>query len=401
MLYMIKRETYIEQIRPFFNKDLIKVLTGQRRVGKSSVLLLLMKELKEQNNKSNIIYIDKEDYKFSDITSHKELNNYIVKHQKANFNYLFVDEIQEIEGFEQILRSYNKKDNFDVFVTGSNAKMFSSELATYLSGRQMEFKIGGLSFNEFCLFHNVKQNQEALLQYIKYGGLPYLMHLPNNEKIRFEYLKNILDTILFRDIIKRHSIRDPRFLINLLQFLADNTGSIFSANKIHKYLKSQQINKNVQLILNYISYIEDAYFVNSVKRMDIKGKSQFEVGEKYYFEDIGLRNALIGFKMQDIEKIMENMVFLHLKNQGYQISVGNINGKEIDFVAVKDNEKSYFQVCYLLESKKTIEREFGNLIEIKDNYPKYVVSFDEFSAPNTYKGIKHFTLLDFLSLNSI
>ncbi|MBI9069825.1 MAG: ATP-binding protein [Salinivirgaceae bacterium] len=394
---MIERAIYIERIKPFINKQLIKVLTGQRRVGKSAVLLLLIDEIKKQNKDANIIYIDKEDYGFSSITNDIELNNYIIQNKKENNNYLFIDEVQEIKDFEKVLRSYYKKDNFDIFITGSNANIFSSELSTHLSGRQIEFSIGSLSFNEFCLFHMMEQNQETLFEYIKYGGLPYLMHLPKNEKVRFEYLKNIFDTILFRDIVKRNKIRDPNFLTDLLRFLADNTGSLFSANSISKYLKSQRINKNVQIIINYLTYIEDACFINNVKRTDIKGKAQFDVGGKYYFEDIGLRNSIVGFKMQDIEKIIENTVYLHLKNSDYVITIGDYNGKEIDFIASKNNEISYFQVCYLLESEKTIKREFGNLLAIKDNYPKYVISFDSFSTSNTYRGVIHYTLLKFLS----
>jgi len=392
---MIDRRLYLEQIKPFINKNLIKVLIGQRRVGKSMVLQLLAREIKNNNTKANIIFIDKEDYEFDTINNHKELDLYIKKKENKEMNYLFIDEVQEIEGFERVLRSYYNKDNFDIFITGSNAGMFSSELATYLSGRQIVFKIGSLNFVEFCLFHKLPENQESLLKYIKYGGLPYLMHLPEDDKIRFEYLNNIFSTILLRDIITRHKIRDPRFLNDLLRFTADNVGSLFSANGISKYLKSQKINKNVTIILNYLSYIEDAYFINNVKRTDIYGKVQFEVGEKYYFEDIGLRNVIVGFKMQDIEKIIENLVFLHLRNAGYNVTIGYSKGKEIDFIADKNNEKIYIQVCYLLKDKKTIEREFGNLLLIKDNYPKYVVSFDSFSAPNTYKGIRHFTLLDF------
>ena len=250
---------------------------------------------------------------------------------------------------------------------------------------------------EFCEFHSIKINQDSLLKYIKYGGLPYLMHLPDNEEIRFEYLNNIFSTILLRDVVNRNSIRDPRFLTDLLKFLADNTGSLFSANKISKYLKSQQINKNVALILNYLSYLQEAYFINAVSRADIQGKKQFEVGEKYYFEDIGLRNAIIGFKMSDIEKIIENIVYLHVRNSGYSVRVGFSDNKEIDFIIEKNNERAYLQVCYLLAEQKTIDREFGNLLKIKDNYPKYVISFDTFSTINTFEGIKHYTLFDFLT----
>ena len=394
---MIKRNLYINAIKPFIKKDLIKVLVGQRRVGKSMLLKLLAKEIKKTDKQANIIFIDKEDYQFDKIRTHEQLNDYIEKNTNTEYNYLFIDEVQEIEGFELILRNYNKKENFDVYCTGSNAKIFSSELATYLSGRQITFQIGSLNFTEFCEFHQLANNQDSLLKYIKYGGLPYLIHLPEDDAIRFEYLNNIFSTILMRDVVNRHQIRDPRFLTDLLKFIADNTGSLFSANKIAKYLKSQNINKNVALILNYLSYLEDAYFINKVKKSDVQGKKIFEVGEKYYFEDIGLRNAIVGFRMSDISKIIENIVFLHLKNKGYKLSVGYLQDTEIDFIAEKNNERIYVQVTYLLSDEETIEREFGNLMNIKDNYPKYVVSFDAFSSSNTNKGIKHYTLLDFLN----
>ena len=394
---MVNRDLYIQAIQPFIAKDLIKVLTGQRRVGKSSILKLLAEEIKKTDSNANFIFIDKEDYAFDFIRTHQQLDTYIKSKANEANNYLFIDEVQEIEGFELILRSYNKKSNFDIYCTGSNAKIFSSELATYLSGRQVVFQIGSLNFKEFCLFHGLENSQQSLLKYIKYGGLPYLIHLPENDEVRFEYLNNIFATILMRDVVNRHKIRDPRFLSDLLKFIADNTGSIFSANKIAKYLKSQQINKNVALILNYLSYLEDAYFINKVNRLDIQGKKHFEVGEKYYFEDIGLRNVIIGFRMTDIAKIMENIVFLQLKNSGYKISVGYLQDKEIDFVAEKGNERIYIQVAYLLTEQSTIEREFGNLLKIKDNYPKYVVSMDSFSATNTYSGIKHLTLFEFLN----
>lgn len=394
---MKNRELYLEKIRPFIRKNLIKVLTGQRRVGKSMILKLIAAQIKIEDPDANFIFIDKEDYSFDKMKSHSDLDNYIKSQEKSGTNYLFIDEVQEIEGFELILRSYNKKQNYDIYCTGSNAKIFSSELATYLSGRQITFQIGGLSFIEFCKFHNLDSSQESLLQYLKYGGLPYLMHLPDNEAIRFEYLNNIFSTILLRDVVSRHSIRDPRFLTDLLKFLADNTGSLFSANKISKYLKSQKINKNVAIILNYLSFLQEAYFLNAVGRVDIQGKKQFEVGEKYYFEDVGLRNAIIGFKMSDIEKVIENVVYLHLRSHGYSVSIGFSDNKEIDFVIEKNNEKKYVQVCYLLADQKTIDREFGNLLLINDNYPKYVVSFDKFSPINTYKGIHHNTLLDFLT----
>jgi len=394
---MIKREIYIKKIKPFINKELIKVLIGQRRVGKSEMLKLVANEIKKTIQDANFIFIDKEEYEFDYMRNHTQLMEYIKTQQTEKMNYLFIDEIQEIDGFERVLRSLYKKNNFDIYCTGSNAKLLSGDFATYLSGRQIVFQIGSLNFTEFCSFHQLQANNDSLLKYLKFGGLPYLMHLPENENIRFEYLNNIYSTILFRDIIKKHQIRDPRFLTDLIRFLADNTGGVFSANRISKYLKHQKINKNVALILNYLSFVEDAYFINRVKRIDIQGKKQFDIGEKYYFEDIGLRNATVGFKMQDIGKIMENAVYLHLRNLGYDLKIAYWGDNEIDFMGIKNNEKIYVQVAYLLTDEKTIKREFGNLLKIKDNYPKFVVSFDNFSASNTYKGIKHYTLLEFLT----
>jgi len=393
---MIERKLYIDRIKPFIGQGLIKVLIGQRRVGKTYILRLIADVIKKQNAQAHIVFIDKEDYAFESLVTHEQLFAYIENHKSNAQNYLFIDEVQEIEGFEKVLRHYIKQADFDIYITGSNAKMFSGELATLLSGRQLLVPIGSLSFLEFCQFHQLEPIDTALQKYMRYGGLPYLMHLPDDEAIRFEYLKNIFDTILLRDVIQRNQIRDPRFLTDLLKFLADVTGSLFSANKIAQYLKSQQIKKNVALILSYLSYIAEAYFINAVGRIDVQCKKQFEVGEKYYFEDIGLRNAIVGFRMQDIEKVMENLVYLHLKYQGYQIHIGQLGDKEIDFVAEKNNERIYIQVAYLLQEQATIEREFGNLMQIKDNYPKYVISYDDYPNTNTYKGIQNLSLLQFL-----
>lgn len=393
---MIQRQHYINKIKPFIDKSLIKVLVGQRRVGKSTLLKLIAELINEQNKNAHIIFIDKEEYIFESLKNHEDLYNYIESNKSVANNYLFIDEVQEIDGFEKILRNYNQQGEFDIYCSGSNAKMFSGELATYLSGRQIIIPIGSLNFNEFCLFHQIEENESALQNYMRFGGLPYLIHLPEDEKVRFEYLRNIFDTILLRDIIQRNQIRDPRFLNDLLKFLADATGRIFSANKISNFLKSQKINKSVPAILNYLQFIEEAFFINKVKRVDIQGKKQFEVGEKYFFEDVGLRNAIVGYKIHDIEKIIENLVFLHLKNSGYKVFVGILRNKEIDFVAEKENERIYIQVAYLLSELQTIEREFGNLLLIKDNYPKYVVSYDAFESTNSWKGIKHLRLIDFL-----
>lgn len=393
----IKREIYLQKIRPFINQPLVKVLVGQRRVGKSFLMRQLIDEIASTNENANIIYIDKEKYEFDEIRDYHQLIKYVEERQKDRLNYLFIDEIQEIEGFEKALRSLLSDGVFDIYCTGSNAQMLSGDIATYLSGRQIVFKIYSLSFIEFCRFHNFQPNKESLTQYLKYGGLPYLIHLPKNDDIIFEYLRNIYDTILFRDVVSRNEIRDVAFLNKLLQFLADNTGSIVSAKKISDYLKSQQSSKSVSVILNYLTYLENAYFIFKAKRKDIQGKKIFEVGEKYYFEDFGLRNSVVGFNISDVNKIIENAVYLQLLINGYKIYVGKKGDKEIDFIAERENEKLYIQVTTSLSDEKVIRREFGNLLEVKDNYPKMVVSHDDFSGNTSYKGIKHVTLLEFLS----
>jgi predicted AAA+ superfamily ATPase len=393
----IKREIYLEKIRPFINQPLIKVLIGQRRVGKSFLLRQIADEIFSKNEGANIIYIDKEKYEFDEIRNYQQLIEYTKSRQKEGMNYLFIDEVQEIDEFEKALRSLLSDNNFDIYCTGSNAKMLSGDIATSLSGRQMVFKIYSLSFQEFCQFHQMQINLQALNTFLKYGGLPYLIHLPKEDAIIFEYLDNIYATILFRDIVSRNEIRDVAFLNNLLKFLADNTGSLVSAKKISDYLKSQQSSKTVSVILNYIAYLEEAYFLFKVKRKDIQGKKIFEISEKYYFEDFGLRNSVNGFKTSDISKIAENAVYQHLLINGYKIFVGKSGDKEIDFVAERQNETIYIQVTTYLTDEKVIEREFGNLLSIPDNYPKLVVSLDEYSGSSTYKGIKHLTLLEFLS----
>ena len=393
----IKREIYLKKIRPFINQSLIKVLIGQRRVGKSFLMRQIADEISSMNREANIIFIDKEKYEFDEIRNYHQLIEYVKRQQKVGMNYLFIDEVQEIDEFEKGLRSLLSDGDFDIYCTGSNAKMLSSDIATTLSGRQMVFKIYSLSFAEFCQFHQLQANTQSLNTYLKYGGLPYLMHLPKDDAIIFEYLDNIYATILFRDIVSRNEIRDVAFLNNLLKFLADNTGSIVSAKKISDYLKSQQSSKSVSVILNYITYLEEAYFLFRAKRKDIQGKRIFEVGEKYYFEDFGLRNSVNGYKIADINKIAENAVYLHLLINGHEIYVGKTGEKEIDFVAERNNETLYIQVTNYLTDEKVVEREFGNLLAIPDNYPKMVISLDEFSGNSTYKGISHFTLLEFLS----
>ena len=305
---LIKREKYLSRLRPYFNKQLIKVITGQRRVGKSYLLKQIANELTELNPVCNIIFVDKEKFEFDEIKTYIHLLKYVKEQSCPSTNYVLIDEVQEIEGYEKALRSLLSDGNYDLYCTGSSSHMFSGELATLLSGRQIEIRVHSLSFSEFLQFHNLSKTRESLMPYLKHGGLPYLIHVEDDDEMVFDYLRNIYATILYRDIVSRNQIRDTAFLENLLRYLADNTGSIVSANKISAYLKSQNNNKTASVIINYMSYLEQAYFVTAAKRQDIQGKKIFESGEKYFFEDVGLRNAIGGYKPNDIAKILENVV---------------------------------------------------------------------------------------------
>ncbi len=391
----ISRENYINKLIPFIDKDIIKVLIGQRRVGKSYMLFQIIEHIIKKNPTANIIYINKELIEFDFIKDYKDLIEYIRNNSIDEKNYLFIDEIQDIEGFEKALRSLSAEGKYDIYCTGSNAQLLSGDIAGLLSGRSIEIKIFSLSFKEFLKFHKLSDSDDALHKYIKYGGLPYLINLKLDDNVIFDYLKNIYSTILFKDVVSNQNIRNVYFLEKLVQYIADNTGSIVSAKKISDFLKSQKINISSQVVLNYLTHLTNALLVFKVMRAEIQGKKIFETGEKYFFEDIGLRNSIVGFKQVDIAKILENVVYLQLLISGYDVSVGKLGENEIDFVAEKNGEKKYFQVAYLLSDKTTIEREFGNLLKIKDNYPKYVISMDKIQG-NTYEGIQQISLHKFL-----
>ncbi len=393
----IPRSKYIQATLPFLHTDLIKVYTGQRRVGKSYMLYQIIDEIKKSDNNANIIYINKELVDFDTIRDYLSLNSYFETHKKIDKkNYLFIDEVQEIELFEKCLRSIQAKGEAEIFITGSNANLLSSELSTFLSGRYVEIRVFGLSFTEFLLFHNLEKNNESFSKYIKFGGLPGITHLPLEEDIVFDYLKNVYAAILFKDVVKRHNIRNVSFLENLVKFLADNIASLVSANKISDYLKSQKIKVSPNIVLDYINYLESAYFIFKVQRTEITGKKVFEIGEKYYFEDLGLRHSILGYRQNDINKILENVVYIHLRITGYDVKIGWDQGKEIDFVCEKNGEKLYIQVAYLIPDDKVREREFGNLLNIRDNYPKLVLSMDNFIG-TSYKGIEHKRILEFIA----
>lgn len=392
----IKREYYLQKIKPFVNKDIIKVIVGQRRVGKSYFLHQIKNEITQKHPDTNIIYINKELYEFRKIVDSVDLMKYINANLRQNVqNAIFIDEIQDIKDFEKALRSLQAENKYDIYCSGSNANLLSGELASYLSGRYVEFMIYPLNYKEFLKFHNLQNSEETFNKFFKYGGLPYLKNLTLQDDIVFDYLKNIYKTILLKDVVARNNIRNVAFLENLSDYIAVNTGNIVSAKKISDFLKSQKINISVNVVLNYLSYLTNAFLINRVKRSEIVGKKIFEVGDKYYFTDIGLRNSIIGFRAQDVAKVLENMVYNHLKTLGYEITVGKLNNLEIDFVCSKNHEKLYVQVTYVLSDENIMNREFGNLLKIQDNFPKMVISTDKFIV-QSYKGIKHINIRTFL-----
>ena len=390
------RPAYLERVKPFIGKNIIKVFTGQRRVGKSYLLFQLIQLIREQEPEAEVLYINKEDLVFSTIKTGHDLNDFVLAHKrKSGRTYVFIDEIQEIVHFEEALRSLLLHSDIDLYCTGSNANLLSADVAGYLSGRAIEMTVYSLSYEEFLLFHKLNDSPPALEKYIKYGGLPYLKHLELTDAIVFEYLKNIYSTIVYRDIINRYAIRNVPFLEQLVLFLAGNVGSLFSAKRISDFLKSQQVNIAPNQVQTYIQYLVNAFLVHKVQRYDIIGKRVFEFGDKYYFENLGIRNGLWGYRPEERGKIIENIVYNQLLFKGYRVNVGVLGSAEIDFVGEKDGEKRYIQVALTMNETKTIEREFGNLQKISDNYSKEVVTLDDFQG-NTFKGIKQTNLRSFL-----
>lgn len=376
---------------------MIKVFTGQRRVGKSYLLFQLIQLIQQKDTSATIVYINKEDLAFAAIKTAEDLNNYVLERQsKTGKTYVFIDEIQDIENFGAALRSLVLDNNLDLYCTGSNANLLSGDITGHLSGRFIEMNVYSLSYEEFLVFHQLEDSSQSLDKYLKFGGLPYLIHLPLQDEIVFEYLRNIYTTILFRDVVNRFGLRSTVFLEQLVAFLASNTGSIFSAKKISDFLKSQRVNIAPNQVQLYIQHLASAFLIHQTKRYDITGKRLFEVGEKYYFENLGIRNALWGYRLEDRGKILENAVHNHLLVSGYIVEVGILDNNEIDFIAQKQGEKLYIQVALTLNEEKTIEREFGNLQKIKDNYPKMIVTLDEFSG-NTHEGIITLDLRRFLT----
>lgn len=396
---IISRTDYLTLIEQYLHKETIIVLTGQRRVGKSYVLKeFAQTRLLDAN--ANVIYIDKEQREFDSLATYQDLNSYIDSHLVATkTNFILIDEVQDIEQFEKSLRAFRTQSNCEIIVTGSNAKMLSSELATLLGGRYHEIYIQSLTYLEYLRFHNLPNTDDSLRLYIQTGGLPGLIHYDiHSEQQVTTYIGDVYNTVLLKDVVLRHHVRNVAFLRNLCQFVADSTGKLLSATNISKYMRANQSAVTTDLVLKYILYLVDAYVLAQVKRYDIRGKRLLETNDKYYYEDHGIRNMLVGgCHDTDIEKVIENIVYQQLVHWGYEVTIGQLQVGEVDFVCQKEGARCYIQVSYLIASEDTREREFGRLEAIKDNYPKYVISMTPLVQRNDANGIIHLSLREFLT----
>ena len=398
---MIKREMYMKRIRPFIGTDLIKVMTGIRRCGKSVMLELIKEELVEAGvSSSQFISLNFEDLNYAHLQTTKALHDEITKRASEIDGkvYLFFDEIQEVKDWEKCINSLRVSLDCDIYITGSNAKLLSGELSTYLGGRYVEFIIYPFSFAEFLeLYRSIVPDepiQKCFQKYLLSGGMPYLANIRYEESPSRLYLHDLFNSVQLKDIVKRNKIRDVDLLERIITYVIANVGTTFSATSLAKFLKNEKRTVAPETILNYIKYCCDAYLFYQVKREDLQGKQILASNEKYYIADHGIREAVFGGNMRDINFILENIVYLELLRRDYKVTVGRIGDKEINFVCDKRGEKLYVQVAYLLASEETIQREFGVYDSIRDNYPKYVVSLDEFDMSRN--GIKHRNIRDFL-----
>ncbi len=397
----IPRERYIEKIRPFIDKDLVKVFTGIRRSGKSVMLELIKDELLESRVKSkNIISFNFELISNSRLRTaealHEELSQ-LIKPLK-NKVYLFFDEIQEVEDWEKCINSCRLEFDCDIYITGSNAKLLSGELATYLAGRYVEFVIYPFSFEEYIKAKKINNSEidiaKEFQSYLKTGGMPFLTNLQNNIEASYVYLQDLYNSVILKDVIKRNNIRDVDLMERVVNYVFSNIGHTFSSTSISKYFKSENRKVSHDTILNYIKACSDAFLLYKINREEISSKKILSVNEKYYIVDQGMLNAVYDQKFKNIDQILENIVCLELLRRSYKVTVGKVGTKEIDFIAEKNGERIYIQVAYLLASQEVIDREFGVYKYVKDNFPKYVLSLDEFNMSRN--GIKHRNLRDFL-----
>jgi predicted AAA+ superfamily ATPase len=397
---MILRESYLRQIERVAGSPVVKVLTGMRRSGKSTILRMYKEKLEAAGMPpENIVYIDMERLDFSAISDAKDLQKYVI--QKTEFSghanhkiALFVDEIQEIENWERAIASLLNKQIYDIFITGSNANLLSSELATKLTGRYVEIPVLPLTYAEYALFRATDPSDALFLEFIRRGGMPGIHHMEQDDETIRQYLESLVDSIVLKDIVKRYQVRDVDLLKRILIFLSSNSGKIFSARSVVDYLKKEKRSVGIETIYNYASYIVSAFLAHKATRYDVKGKRHLEVLEKYYFADLGIQNALCGAQI-DLGAALETVVYFELKKRGYKVDIGKVGEAEVDFIAQQGSKKIYIQVCYLLADDRIIKREFSPLVAIADNHPKYVLSLDKLGKEN-FEGIVRLNLTDFL-----
>lgn len=399
---MIKRETYMSRIRPFIGTDLVKVMTGIRRCGKSVMLDLIKEELKNSGvSDTQMITYNFEAMSNARLCTAQTLHDEVMRRAAAIEGkvYLFFDEIQEVKQWEKAINSFRVELDCDIYITGSNAKLLSGELATVLGGRYVEFTIYPFSYTEFMeLYRTVEpaaSDAEVFQKYLVIGGMPYLANLRYMPEPSKQYLNDIYNSVVLNDVVKRNKIRDVDLLSRVVAYVMANIGTTFASTSIAKFLRSEHRTVAPETILNYIKYCTDAYLFYQVNRQDLQGKQILATNEKYYMADHGLREAVFGGNTRDVNLILENIVYMELLRRGYSVTVGKAGDKEIDFVCQKQNQKLYVQVCYLLASDETVNREFGVYASIPDNFPKYVVSMDEIDMSR--EGIKHRKIRDFLT----
>ena len=398
---MIKRESYMARIRPFIDGDLIKVLTGIRRSGKSVMLELFKDELRARGvTEEQLIAFNFEDMRNAQLCTAEALHDELVRRAASIKGkiYFFFDEIQEVERWERCVDSLRVEMDCDIYITGSNAKLLSGELATYLAGRYVEFIIYPFSFSEFlALYHSVEPDADTRTcfdRYLTFGGMPYLANLRFDETACRQYLRDLFNSVELKDIVKRNNVRDVDMLERIIAYVTANIGTTFSSTAISKYLKNEGRRVSPETVLNYLKACSDAFLFYQVRRQDLQGKKILTVNEKYYVADHGIREAVIGGNMRDINLVLENIVFMEALRRGYSVTVGKVGEREIDFVCERHGEKCYIQVTYLLAAEETVQREFGVYEHVQDNFPKYVVSLDEFDMSRN--GVRHYNIRDFL-----
>ena len=395
---ILQRPEYLARVQHYFGKETIVVLTGQRRVGKSYVLMSL-RDLLSASEENNVIYINKEKKDWDSIVTYNDLNKYIEgKFIPDKRNFILIDEVQEIKEFEKSVRHWRTEPRTDLVLTGSNAETLSSDLSTLLAARYHEVYIQALTYKDFIRFHRLEEGDDALSAYINAGGLPGLVKYDiQDENEAYSYAQDVLNTALVKDIILKHKIRNAPFLYNLVCFLADSTGKPVSATSISNYMKGQKSPVSIELVLKYLKYLCDAYIVTEVQRFDIRGKKLLQSNNKYYFEDPGIRNSCVETNRdKDIEKVIENIIYHQLIHDGYKVNVGQLQAGEVDFVCIKDKKRVYIQASYIIGNDETRTREFGALKAIADNYPKYVISMTPLVTRTDDEGIQHLSLREFL-----